>query len=148
MLEGSALVEQALEESQQVKVRLAREQIGTLLKIAEIFTDVLNNGGTIYLCGNGGSAADAQHVAAEFVGTSITSGGNGTAEVKDLDKFLAANPCVRFLNRQRGYVRCTITPRSWTSDYRIVENIKALGAPARTLKSFVVEAGEKGVQPA
>jgi D-sedoheptulose 7-phosphate isomerase len=25
-------------------------------------------GGTLYLCGNGGSAADAQHVAAEFVG--------------------------------------------------------------------------------
>jgi D-sedoheptulose 7-phosphate isomerase len=68
MLEGSALVEQALEESQQVKARLAREQIGNLLKIAEIFTDVLQNGGTIYLCGNGGSAADAQHVAAEFVG--------------------------------------------------------------------------------
>src|SRR5208283_3258035 len=68
MLEGSALVEQALDESQQVKVRLAREQIGNLLKIAEIFIDVLHNGGTIYLCGNGGSAADAQHVAAEFVG--------------------------------------------------------------------------------
>jgi D-sedoheptulose 7-phosphate isomerase len=68
MLEGSALVEQALEESQQVKARLAREQIGNLLKIAEIFTEVLHNGGTIYLCGNGGSAADAQHVAAEFVG--------------------------------------------------------------------------------
>ena len=38
------------------------------MKIAEIFTDVLHQGGTIYLCGNGGSAADAQHVAAEFVG--------------------------------------------------------------------------------
>ncbi len=68
MLEGSALVEQALEESQQVKARLAREQTGTLLKIAGIFTEILQNGGTIYLCGNGGSAADAQHVAAEFVG--------------------------------------------------------------------------------
>jgi D-sedoheptulose 7-phosphate isomerase len=30
--------------------------------------DVLKAGGTIYLCGNGGSAADAQHIAAEFVG--------------------------------------------------------------------------------
>jgi alkaline phosphatase D len=85
-------------------------------------------------------------VAAEFVGTSITSGGNGTADVKDLDAFLAANPCVRFLNRQRGYVRCTITPQSWTSDYRIVADVKSPGAPARTLKSFVVEAGRKGVQ--
>ena len=30
--------------------------------------DILKNKGTIYLCGNGGSAADAQHIAAEFVG--------------------------------------------------------------------------------
>jgi D-sedoheptulose 7-phosphate isomerase len=40
----------------------------TLLAIADRFTICLRAGGTIYLCGNGGSAADAQHVAAEFVG--------------------------------------------------------------------------------
>ena len=68
MVEGSALVEKALEESQQVKTRMAKEQLGNLLKIAALFKDVLCNHGTIYLCGNGGSAADAQHVAAEFVG--------------------------------------------------------------------------------
>lgn len=40
----------------------------TLLAIAERLAACLRKGGTIYLCGNGGSAADAQHVAAEFVG--------------------------------------------------------------------------------
>ena len=39
-----------------------------LLAIAGRLEDCLRNGGTLYLCGNGGSAADAQHVAAEFVG--------------------------------------------------------------------------------
>jgi D-sedoheptulose 7-phosphate isomerase len=68
MHNASALVERSLEESIQVKTRMAKEQLGNLLKIAEIFTEVLCNHGTIYLCGNGGSAADAQHVAAEFVG--------------------------------------------------------------------------------
>src|SRR5579862_3348670 len=68
MVDGGKLVEQALEESLRVKARLAKEQVGTILKIADIFKDVLCNHGTIYLCGNGGSAADAQHVAAEFVG--------------------------------------------------------------------------------
>jgi D-sedoheptulose 7-phosphate isomerase len=68
MVDGSALVEKALEESQRVKSRLAKEQLANILKIAELFIDVLCNHGTIYLCGNGGSAADAQHVAAEFVG--------------------------------------------------------------------------------
>ena len=40
----------------------------TLAAIARRLLDCLTGGGTIYLCGNGGSAADAQHVAAEFVG--------------------------------------------------------------------------------
>ena len=40
----------------------------TLAAIAGRLLGCLANGGTIYLCGNGGSAADAQHVAAEFVG--------------------------------------------------------------------------------
>ena len=90
---------------------------------------------------------EAPVVATEFVGTSITSGGNGTAEVDGLDAIIAANPWVRFHNRQRGYVRCTVTPRSWTSDFRIVEDILSPGAPARTLRSFVIEAGRPGVHP-
>ena len=31
-------------------------------------TKTINNGGTLFWCGNGGSAADSQHLAAEFVG--------------------------------------------------------------------------------
>lgn len=38
------------------------------LKIAEGMVAALKNGGRIYFCGNGGSAADAQHLAAEFSG--------------------------------------------------------------------------------
>lgn len=33
----------------------------------EMVTECLGNGGTVMLCGNGGSAADAQHIAGEFV---------------------------------------------------------------------------------
>lgn len=35
---------------------------------AAVILDTVRNGGKILLCGNGGSAADAQHIAAEFVG--------------------------------------------------------------------------------
>lgn len=38
-----------------------------LLKIAGIVTDCCRRGGTVLLCGNGGSAAQAQHLAAELV---------------------------------------------------------------------------------
>jgi D-sedoheptulose 7-phosphate isomerase len=36
-------------------------------RIAARYTEVLRSGGTLFFCGNGGSAADAQHVATEYV---------------------------------------------------------------------------------
>jgi D-sedoheptulose 7-phosphate isomerase len=41
--------------------------LNTIAKAADAIIAALKNGGTIYLCGNGGSAADAQHVASELV---------------------------------------------------------------------------------
>ena len=41
-------------------------------------------------------------VATEFVGTSITSGGNGKAESPGLEKRMAENPCVKFFNAPAG----------------------------------------------
>lgn len=38
-----------------------------VMQAAEEIAAVFNHGGTVFLCGNGGSAADAQHIAAEFV---------------------------------------------------------------------------------
>lgn len=38
-----------------------------IIKIVDLLCEVLKNGGCIYICGNGGSAADAQHIAGEFV---------------------------------------------------------------------------------
>ncbi|MBI2167114.1 MAG: D-sedoheptulose 7-phosphate isomerase [Candidatus Omnitrophica bacterium] len=43
-------------------------QIEILEKIAGLTAGVLRAGGKILLCGNGGSAADSQHIAAEFIG--------------------------------------------------------------------------------
>lgn len=39
-----------------------------LEKFADLCANALENGNKILLCGNGGSASDAQHIAAEFVG--------------------------------------------------------------------------------
>jgi D-sedoheptulose 7-phosphate isomerase len=43
--------------------RLAPQVVG----VARRYADVLHSGGTLYFCGNGGSAADAQHIAAEYI---------------------------------------------------------------------------------
>lgn len=42
--------------------------IETVIQAAELITDSLKQKGCLYLCGNGGSAADCQHIAGEFVG--------------------------------------------------------------------------------
>jgi alkaline phosphatase D len=87
-------------------------------------------------------------VAAEFVGTSLSSGGNGQKDFTGLSNLLAKNPCIKYHNRQRGYVRCHVTPKDWKSDYVIVEDVLKPGGAIGTGASFVVEAGKPGVQKA
>jgi alkaline phosphatase D len=87
-------------------------------------------------------------VATEFVGTSISSSGNGVRESKRIDDTRAENPFVKFISLQRGYVRCTVTPDDWRSDYVVVEDVSKPGAPAVNRASFVVEAGRPGAQKA
>lgn len=43
-------------------------QLEGLEKIAEVMAQALRSGRKLLLCGNGGSAADSQHIAAEFIG--------------------------------------------------------------------------------
>ena len=40
----------------------------TVTKAAEMITEAFKNDGCLYLCGNGGSAADCQHIAGELIG--------------------------------------------------------------------------------
>ncbi|WP_028665512.1 D-sedoheptulose-7-phosphate isomerase [Runella zeae] len=42
--------------------------LGTVAQVAEAMTTAFQNGKKVLFCGNGGSAADAQHLAAEFSG--------------------------------------------------------------------------------
>ena len=48
--------------------RFATRHVSEIQAIATVLSATLDAGGTIYLCGNGGSAADAEHVAGELVG--------------------------------------------------------------------------------
>ena len=51
-----------------------KSQDRSIAGLVELVSDSLSKGGTLYFCGNGGSAADAQHWAAEFVGKFRISG--------------------------------------------------------------------------
>lgn len=57
-----------LKESAQIKTQLEEKYSETILETAHVITDSLKSGGKLMVCGNGGSAADSQHFAAEFVG--------------------------------------------------------------------------------
>jgi D-sedoheptulose 7-phosphate isomerase len=59
---------QEIEESIAVKVELARNYCDKIVEAAFLILKRLDAGGKLIAFGNGGSAADAQHIAAEFVG--------------------------------------------------------------------------------
>ncbi len=63
----TALVDQQLEESAQTKLSL-RSMSSEIVGLAEDMYTCLARGGKVFFCGNGGSAADSQHIAAELVG--------------------------------------------------------------------------------
>jgi D-sedoheptulose 7-phosphate isomerase len=50
------------------KVLESEELLNTIEKIIDAIATAFKNGKRVYFCGNGGSAADAQHLAAEFSG--------------------------------------------------------------------------------
>jgi len=56
-----------IEEAIEIKRRFFVENAERLIEAAELIAEVFRKGGKLLIVGNGGSAADAQHLAAEFV---------------------------------------------------------------------------------
>ncbi|MEV4755678.1 alkaline phosphatase D family protein [Micromonospora sp. NPDC049559] len=83
----------------------------------------------------------------ELVTTSISSGGNGADISANGQNFLAANPHLKLVNERRGYLVVRLTPHELRADYRVVPYVDRTGAPVQTVKSFVVEAGNPGLNP-
>ena len=60
-------IEQYFEEGSKTFLKMKQQSI-LITKIAQMLIESLSQGGTIFWCGNGGSASDAQHLAAELIG--------------------------------------------------------------------------------
>lgn len=58
-----------LEEHTNIFKKLASDQelMNTVMEVGDRIINILKKSGAVYLCGNGGSAADAQHIATEFI---------------------------------------------------------------------------------
>ena len=71
-MSGDPRVDNAIHEhfrrSAELKLRTADACAADIQRAADLIAETFRSGGKLLICGNGGSAADAQHMAAEFVG--------------------------------------------------------------------------------
>lgn len=67
-LTAATLLQRSLREHLEATQALLQTRIGEIERGGEMICAALGQGHKVLLCGNGGSAADAQHIAAELVG--------------------------------------------------------------------------------
>jgi len=60
-------IKEQLVESSEIKLKIVQECSDDIKQSVNILVDAFKNGKKLLLCGNGGSAADCQHIAAEFM---------------------------------------------------------------------------------
>lgn len=61
------IITKVFEESAQIKVKFARDNADRILEVVQVIAQAFRDGKKVLLFGNGGSATDASHIAAEFV---------------------------------------------------------------------------------
>ena len=61
------IIKRIFRESIQIKEVFLRDNLDRITRVVDVITEALKKGNKILLFGNGGSAADAQHIAGEFV---------------------------------------------------------------------------------
>ncbi len=66
--ETGSIIEHSLDQHLEVLQLIRSTQLDVIRECAELIYKTFQNGKKVLICGNGGSAADAQHIAAEFVG--------------------------------------------------------------------------------
>jgi len=62
------IIESRLKDSIYIKQKAVEYNIINIITVSQAIVNTLNNNKKIMICGNGGSAADSQHIAGEFVG--------------------------------------------------------------------------------
>jgi alkaline phosphatase D len=92
----------------------------------------------------GATGATGTPVAAEFLGTSISSEGDGADRVPSVS--LSENPHVKWHNARRGYVVCEVGAESWRTEFRTVPFVSRLGAPIETASRWRLTRGRPGVE--
>lgn len=67
MFDKKEFIKESLKESSEIKLIVLKDCYEDILKIGDVFIDCIKRGNKLLFCGNGGSAADCQHLATEFM---------------------------------------------------------------------------------
>lgn len=85
-------------------------------------------------------------VGTEIVSTSISSGGDGSDLRPGSDQFMAFNPELKFVNDQRGYVVCEVTPDAWLSHFQVVDKVSTPSNSMRRRATAEIAHGVPGAR--
>jgi alkaline phosphatase D len=85
-------------------------------------------------------------VAVEFVGTSISSDGDGQDMPPWGPRFMANNPQLKFINNQRGYLACDVRPDEWRTNFMVVDRVSTPGGQLSKRATWAVERGRPSMR--
>ncbi|MBS0349632.1 MAG: phosphoheptose isomerase [Proteobacteria bacterium] len=121
-------IKQLFEESIQTKILAAEELPEAIHAAGEIMVQSLLDGGKILSCGNGGSAADAQHFSAEM-----------------LNRFETERPSLPAIALSTDTSTLTSIANDYSYDEVFAKQIKALGQPGDVLLAISTSGHSKNV---
>jgi alkaline phosphatase D len=87
-------------------------------------------------------------VAVEFVGTSVSSDGDGQDIPAWGGQFMANNPQLKFINNQRGYVTCDVTPDEWRTNFMVLDKVSTPNGTFSKRATWAVERGRPALREA
>ncbi|WP_372784243.1 alkaline phosphatase [Phenylobacterium sp.] len=87
-------------------------------------------------------------LATEFLGTSITSAGDGVDLSPRYKAVLAHNPHCPFINSQRGYVVHDVGREHWQAEFKVLDHVSRPDGKLSTRAKFAVERGKPGLHAA
>jgi alkaline phosphatase D len=87
-------------------------------------------------------------LATEFLGTSISSAGDGIDVGPRTPAMLAHNPHLKMVNSQRGYVVHDVGRERWDATFKVLDKVSTPGGKLSTRAKFSVARGKPGPQQA
>lgn len=128
MEKSMKLIRSHFEQGATLRKQVSDQLTESILQAALVLSDCVENGGKLLLCGNGGSAADAQHFAAEFVG-----------------RLLRNRPALPAIALTTDTSILTAIANDFSIEHVFKRQVEALGQPNDALVSISTSGNSKNV---